>query len=78
MELAAVSNRQSSICTNFIEVSADKEQWEPVITTILAKTSTEIDEAWAIDWQNHGQSALLNKETLKHRDPVGKPKFYCF
>ncbi|KAJ7031718.1 Alpha/beta hydrolase fold-1 [Mycena alexandri] len=45
-------------------VGGHKEQWEPVIERILELRHSEVREAWAFDWQNHGDSAVLNHEIL--------------
>ncbi|KAJ7799995.1 alpha/beta-hydrolase [Mycena olivaceomarginata] len=47
-----------------------KEQWEPILEklfTLQSEKSTfyRIREAWSLDWQNHGESAVLNEEALK-------------
>lgn len=57
----------------FAETSADKEQWEPVMESLYAlqvqsESGAEpqaVREAWAFDWQSHGESAVLNEEALK-------------
>ena len=52
---------------------ADKEQWEPLIDSLLCSPARSlIESVWAVDWQNHGQSAVLDQDVLEHRDPVGK------
>ncbi|KAK7448810.1 hypothetical protein VKT23_013540 [Stygiomarasmius scandens] len=53
-------------------IGAHKEQWEPVIERIFITQSTkskhyQIREAWAFDWQNHGDSGVINQELLKDR-----------
>ncbi|KAJ8702118.1 hypothetical protein PTI98_000861 [Pleurotus ostreatus] len=47
-------------------VGAHKEQWEPTIQAIFERASN-IREAWAFDWQNHGDAAVLNKNALSER-----------
>ncbi|KAJ7031707.1 Alpha/beta hydrolase fold-1 [Mycena alexandri] len=37
---------------------------EPVIQRILELRHLEVHEAWAFDWQNHGDSVVLNHEIL--------------
>ncbi|KAJ7799996.1 Alpha/beta hydrolase fold-1 [Mycena olivaceomarginata] len=54
-----------------------KEQWEPIVEklfTLQSEKSTfyRIREAWSFDWQNHGESAVLNEEALKD-DPKSAP-----
>lgn len=34
--------------------------------------SLRIREAWAFDWQNHGESAALNRSALQ-----AQPRFIC-
>ncbi|KAJ7600911.1 Alpha/beta hydrolase family-domain-containing protein [Mycena floridula] len=51
-------------------IGAHKEQWEPVIEKIFSEQQSKpsfqrIREAWAFDWQNHGDSAVLNKDLLQ-------------
>ncbi|OCH88043.1 hypothetical protein OBBRIDRAFT_735198 [Obba rivulosa] len=53
---------------------ADKEVWEPVIQVLLGLPVTEkssarqnvpvIREAWSLEWQNHGESAIVNHSIL--------------
>jgi hypothetical protein len=48
----------------------DKEQWEPTIQKLFTLQSEksnfpQIREAWALDWQSHGESAVLNELALK-------------
>ncbi|KAJ7350779.1 Alpha/beta hydrolase fold-1 [Mycena albidolilacea] len=54
-----------------------KEQWEPILEKLFALQSEKstfyrIREAWLFDWQNHGESAVLNEEALKD-DPKSAP-----
>ncbi|KAJ7470743.1 Alpha/beta hydrolase fold-1 [Mycena latifolia] len=54
-----------------------KEQWEPVIERLYALQSpcdhsSRIREVWSLEWQNHGESAVLNEEALKD-DPRSAP-----
>ncbi|KAJ7075183.1 Alpha/beta hydrolase fold-1 [Mycena belliarum] len=51
-----------------------KEQWEPVVERLYAPqshcaVSPPIREIWLLEWQSHGQSAVLNEEALKD-DPL--------
>ncbi|KAI0737332.1 hypothetical protein C8Q80DRAFT_1115322, partial [Daedaleopsis nitida] len=58
--------------------SGHKEQWEPVLLRLFELCSQSapcapqvcIREAWALDAQNHGDSALLNKTALQRRQPI--------
>lgn len=57
---------------DFENSSSDKEQWEPVIETIVQTQCTKnrnrrIREVWAFDWQSHGDSAILNHHILNDR-----------
>ncbi|KAJ6607605.1 Alpha/beta hydrolase fold-1 [Mycena sp. CBHHK59/15] len=52
-------------------IGAHKEQWEPTIAGMFALQNRagtprhqRVREAWAFDWQNHGDSAVLNRELL--------------
>ncbi|THU89064.1 alpha/beta-hydrolase [Dendrothele bispora CBS 962.96] len=54
-------------------IGAHKEQWEPIIERIFLTQSDKdqphhrIREAWAFDWQNHGDAGVLNRELLEDR-----------
>ncbi|CAA7263551.1 unnamed protein product [Cyclocybe aegerita] len=53
-------------------MSVDQEQWKPVIEQLFDLRNTKdrtrrVREAWAIDWQNRGESAVLNREALNNR-----------
>ncbi|KAF9260202.1 alpha/beta-hydrolase [Marasmius fiardii PR-910] len=51
-----------------------KEIWEPIISNLFESPKTRflLREAWAFDWQTHGESAVLNEEKLKnYPKPVG-------
>ncbi|KAJ7489679.1 Alpha/beta hydrolase fold-1 [Mycena galericulata] len=45
-------------------IGAHKEQWEPTIQRILHLRPSQVYEAWAFDWQTHGDSAVLNRDLL--------------
>jgi pimeloyl-ACP methyl ester carboxylesterase len=45
--------------------SNHKEQWELVISRIFELFPGRVNEMWAIDWQNHGESAVLNDHALQ-------------
>ncbi|KAJ7654678.1 Alpha/beta hydrolase fold-1 [Mycena polygramma] len=54
-----------------------KEQWEPSIEKLFGLQSErpnlpKIQEVWALDWQSHGESAVLNAAALKD-DPESAP-----
>ncbi|KAI0341070.1 alpha/beta-hydrolase [Trametopsis cervina] len=47
-----------------------KEQWEPFLEDLFALQAQQpsrlrIREVWAFDWQNHGESYVLNKDLIK-------------
>ncbi|ETW87252.1 Esterase/lipase/thioesterase [Heterobasidion irregulare TC 32-1] len=51
-----------------------KECWEPTLSKLFQIQASEdrscrIREAWAFDWQSHGDSALLN-ESAARKDPI--------
>ncbi|KAF5369224.1 hypothetical protein D9757_010026 [Collybiopsis confluens] len=53
-------------------IGSHKEQWEPTIERMFhtqnSKSSYyQIREAWAFDWQNHGDAARLNEQALKNQ-----------
>ncbi|KAG7439822.1 uncharacterized protein BT62DRAFT_957664 [Guyanagaster necrorhizus] len=53
-------------------IGSHKEQWEPTIERIFdiqgAKSPRHrIREAWAFDWQNHGDAAVVNESALRER-----------
>ncbi|KAJ6576021.1 Alpha/Beta hydrolase protein [Mycena vulgaris] len=46
-------------------IGAHKEQWEPAIERIFELRHSQVREAWAFDWQTHGDSAMLNRRLLE-------------
>ncbi|KAF8891609.1 hypothetical protein CPB84DRAFT_1784093 [Gymnopilus junonius] len=53
-------------------IGAHKEHWEPIIERLFDLRNTKdeqhrLREAWSFDYQNHGDSAVLNREALKSR-----------
>lgn len=59
-------------------VGYHKESWELCIEVIFRHFAdknraklTKIREAWAIDWQDHGDAALLNRQVLRDRGDQG-------
>ena len=52
---------------------SDKEQWEPTLEALFVRQFHEKDpsryikEAFAFDWQSHGDAALINQIALKDR-----------
>ncbi|RDB31000.1 hypothetical protein Hypma_000089 [Hypsizygus marmoreus] len=53
-------------------LGSHKEQWEPTIERIFQLQQSKdrrdrIREAWTLDWQSHGDAAVLNAEVLKTR-----------
>ncbi|KAF7300743.1 AB hydrolase-1 domain-containing protein [Mycena kentingensis (nom. inval.)] len=46
-------------------IGAHKEQWEPTIERIFALRRGLVHEAYAVDWQTHGDAALLNRDILE-------------
>ncbi|KAJ7662076.1 Alpha/Beta hydrolase protein [Mycena polygramma] len=55
----------SPFILNCFTLPADKEQWEIIIGKIVELLPGRINEVWAIDWQNHGNSAVLNDHALQ-------------
>ncbi|KAK7684542.1 hypothetical protein QCA50_012489 [Cerrena zonata] len=58
--------------------ASHKEVWEPIIQHLFQLSSDpklpstcRVREAWSLEWQNHGESALLNTESLSERDCFG-------
>ncbi|KAJ7175020.1 Alpha/beta hydrolase fold-1 [Mycena crocata] len=50
-------------------IGSNKEQWETVIEQVFREqeskpTHQRVHEAWAFDWQNHGDAAVLNRELI--------------
>ncbi|KAK0492756.1 Alpha/beta hydrolase fold-1 [Armillaria luteobubalina] len=45
-----------------------KEHWEPVISNIIV-SAKDVKECWALDFQSHGESALLNERELTNFSP---------
>ncbi|KAJ7115440.1 Alpha/beta hydrolase fold-1 [Mycena epipterygia] len=59
-------------------IGGHKEQWEPIISYIFAAQrgkarQHQISEAWALDWQSHGDAGVLNEAILKSGRPDGLP-----
>ncbi|KAF9478000.1 alpha/beta-hydrolase [Pholiota conissans] len=54
-------------------LGSHKEQWEPTLFRLFTMQNTEnpgdcsIREAWAFDWQSHGDSGVLNRSALISR-----------
>ncbi|KAJ7697826.1 Alpha/Beta hydrolase protein [Mycena rosella] len=53
-------------------IGSHKEQWEPIIAQVfrLQKSKARhrrVREAWAFDWQNHGDASILNQKILGSR-----------
>ncbi|KAF7300741.1 AB hydrolase-1 domain-containing protein [Mycena kentingensis (nom. inval.)] len=46
-------------------IGAHKEQWEPTIQRIFALRSVLVHDAYAVDWQTHGDAAVLNRGILE-------------
>ncbi|KAJ7245652.1 Alpha/beta hydrolase family-domain-containing protein [Mycena haematopus] len=61
----SITNSQGLVLLFSHCIGAHKEQWEPTIERIFARRHLVVREAWAFDWQNHGESAVLNRELLK-------------
>ncbi|KAG6879674.1 hypothetical protein C0992_012972 [Termitomyces sp. T32_za158] len=58
--------------------SLDKEQWEPTIEQIFhlqqrRDQRDRIREAWAFDWQSHGDAAVINARALDSRKDAVSP-----
>jgi len=72
-----IGGRESFLTALFLKFDfenspSDKEQWEPVIESIVETQCTKnrnrrIREVWAFDWQSHGDSAVLNHDILNDR-----------
>ncbi|KAF7360957.1 CN hydrolase domain-containing protein [Mycena sanguinolenta] len=50
-------------------VASHKEQWEPIIPQIFQTQAGKalyhrVREAWAVDWQSHGEAGVLNRDLL--------------
>ncbi|KAJ6453955.1 Alpha/beta hydrolase fold-1 [Mycena sanguinolenta] len=50
-------------------VASHKEQWEPIISQVFRTQAGKmpqncVREAWAVDWQSHGEAGVLNREVL--------------
>ncbi|OBZ71433.1 hypothetical protein A0H81_08376 [Grifola frondosa] len=48
-----------------------KEVWEPVIGSLFDHDPPSIREAWAFDWQSHGEAGVLNDALLKDDGACG-------
>ena len=71
-----LGQRESSLPHAFADTQSDhattldKEQWEPILEQLFSLQSKQlfrlrIREAWAFDWQNHGESAVINEDIIK-------------
>lgn len=71
--LARTGKFQSLLTSCIFHV--DKEHFEPTIEKLfdLKSSAFIIREAWALDCQSHGESALLNEEKLRDRSAISKP-----
>ncbi|KAJ7613563.1 Alpha/beta hydrolase fold-1, partial [Roridomyces roridus] len=50
-----------------------KEQWNPTLEQLFARqkfAQLNIREAWAVDWQSHGEAGQINSVQLENRGPV--------
>ncbi|KAJ7450533.1 Alpha/beta hydrolase fold-1 [Mycena latifolia] len=52
-----------------------KEQWEPTLEQIFltaknGDSKIRLREVWAVDWQSHGEGAVVNEAALKNRPGV--------
>jgi len=62
-------------------VSSHKEMWEPVITELFDLCSSSSDprfrirEVWSLEWQSHGQTAVVNEDNLDRRDGVSPSEY---
>nr|GAT52936.1 predicted protein [Mycena chlorophos] len=61
-------------------IGSHKEQWEPVIETCIVNQRGKprhqrVREAWAFDWQSHGDSAVLNREQIAQTRQNGVSAF---
>ncbi|KAG6900581.1 hypothetical protein C0993_008298 [Termitomyces sp. T159_Od127] len=59
-------------------VGSHKEQWEPTIEQIFHLQQRKdqrdrIREAWAFDWQSHGDAAVINARALDSRRDAVSP-----
>ncbi|KNZ75953.1 Peroxisomal membrane protein LPX1 [Termitomyces sp. J132] len=59
-------------------VGSHKEQWEPTIEQIFRLQQSKnrrdrIREAWAFDWQSHGDAAVINAGVLNSRNEAVSP-----
>ncbi|KAJ7362308.1 Alpha/beta hydrolase fold-1 [Mycena albidolilacea] len=61
----SVTNSQGLVLLFSHCIGAHKEQWEPTIERIFALRPSAVREAWAFDWQTHGESAILNRQLLE-------------
>ncbi|KAJ7446581.1 Alpha/beta hydrolase family-domain-containing protein [Mycena latifolia] len=57
-------------------VGAHKEHWEPTIEGIFRLQQPKarcqrVREAWAFDWQSHGDAAILNREVIARSRQTG-------
>ncbi|KAJ7828281.1 hypothetical protein B0H14DRAFT_2367186 [Mycena olivaceomarginata] len=70
------------MCCTLLKRDLDEEQWEPTLEKLFTLHSErsqfpQIREAWALDWQSHGESAVLNEESLKDDPASAQHKRIC-
>jgi hypothetical protein len=55
-------------------IGSDKEQYDPTIVRLLShhQTRAAVRDIWVIDFPNHGETAILNRQTLDARKAAGK------
>ncbi|KAF7316198.1 CN hydrolase domain-containing protein [Mycena indigotica] len=61
-------------------IGSHKEQWEPIIESCFVNQRSKprhqrIREAWAFDWQSHGDSAVLNCDLIMNTRQMGVSAF---
>lgn len=60
----------------------DKEQWEPTLEKLFdlsrGSSTFRIREAWAFDWQNHGDSAIMNEGIIQNDVAAARKRHVSF
>jgi hypothetical protein len=61
-------------CIGNLYLGQDKEQYNPTIAPLLShhQARATVRDIWVIDFPNHGETAILNRDTLDARKAASK------
>jgi hypothetical protein len=74
MDLLAVSLSSIHDLYSNLYLGQDKEQYNPTIARLLShhQARATVRDVWVIDFPNHGETAILNRDTLDARKAASK------